>query len=171
MKTSEFIEKVEKLEFVSKVEEKAYGVFQNFDKCLIVRGKECEVISTVSIEDEFLIGTRFSSYIILNFKQRKQLFNLLTEYAATPIEQRKDKTIEERVCEYIQECLDDNLSFESARDFIEACSMYVEQSKDFDGSNFYKSEQIDEYAKIYDWYHANSNEFIKLWLEVSGNEH
>lgn len=176
MKTSEFIREVEKLEFVGAVVEKVHGIFGSFEKRLIVRDKTESILATVSIENELMIATRFSSFAFLTMDQRWQLFILLTEYAATPIAERRDKTIEEKAKEYIQEYAADNLSFESARDFLECCHLYFnDEDKDrkylIDAhlSN-YSQERLKECSEIYDWYHENSNNFIKLWLEMSEDE-
>ncbi|MGM0183397.1 hypothetical protein IGK74_002362 [Enterococcus sp. AZ150] len=149
MKTSEFIEKVEALEFVNGVVEKVHLTFGSFDKRLIVMDETESILSTVSIEDEFSIVTRFYSYSSLSIHQRKKLFDLLTEYASTPIKLRKDKTIEEKAREYMKECMNDNLNFYSCVDNLE-----------------YSRSEMRE-SEIYDWYRDNSNEFVKLWCEVA----
>lgn len=149
MKTSEFIEKVEALDFVGAVVEKAHGIFGSFEKCLIVSDKKESTLATVSIENEFMIATRFSSFALLTMDQRWQLFILLTEYTATPIEFRRDETIEGKAREYMKECMNDNLNFYSCVDNLE----------------FNRSEKRE--SEIYDWYRNNSNNFVKLWCEVS----
>lgn len=170
MKTSEFIEKVEKLEFVSEVEETESGNINFFEECLRLKNRWGKMISTVSLESEFLIDNRFNAYKALNFNERKKLFDLLTEYAATPIAERRDKTIEDKAKEYIQSYITDDLSFESARDFLECCSLYVTDNRYFQGRYMHTEEELAEYAAIYDWYHEHSTEFIRMWLEVSEDE-
>ena len=176
MKTSEFIEKVEALEFVGGIEKKRYEWFREYKNCLTVVSENNIVIATVSTDVEFLVGTRFYTFYSLNVEQRKQLFNLLTEYAATPIAERRDKTIEEKAREYIKEYVSDHLSFESARDFLETVDMYFnnkdENRKYLINSHLshYTKEALEEYFEIYDWYRNNSNEFVKIWCEVSADE-
>jgi len=152
METSNFISRAEVLDFVGGVKEKAIGTSIFFEKCLVVEDKEGAIISTVSIESELSIGTRFSSFARLTIHQKERLFDLLTEYAATPIELRRDETIEEKAREYMKECLSDNLNFYSCLDNLE-----------------YSRSEMRE-SEIYDWYRNNSNEFVKMWCEVAADE-
>lgn len=169
MKTSEFIEKVEKLEFVERVD-------WTCGRGLFVKDEYGEIIAYASPERIGAIDTACREFGNLEKYQKIKLLNLLTEYASTPIEQRKDKTIEEKAKEYIQEYASDHLSFESARDFLECCHLYFNDEDknrkyliDAHLSN-YSQERLKECSEIYDWYHENSTEFIKMWLEVSGCE-
>lgn len=153
MKTSEFIEKVKALEFVGGIEKKRYERFREYKNCLTVVSENNTVIAAVSTDVEFLVGTRFYTFYSLNVEQRKQLFDLLTEYAATPISERRDKTIEEKAREYMKECMNDNLNFYSCVDNLL-----------FNAGN-------DRESEIYLYYQTNSNEFVKLWCEVAADEH
>ncbi|MBC9722243.1 MAG: hypothetical protein H9W82_13370 [Lactobacillus sp.] len=163
MKTSEFIEKVEKLGFT-------VNVSSISGRGLFVKDEYEELIAYVSSEKIGVIDTTCCDFGILKENQRKQLFNLLTEYAVTPIAERRDKTIEEKAKDYIQEYAADNLSFESARDFLECCSLYITDNREFQSRNMHTEEQLAEYAAIYDWYHEHSAEFIRMWLEVVDHE-
>lgn len=154
MKTSEFIEKVEKLEFVGEVKEENFGTNRKPDKYLISKDKGGQTISIVSIDFEYLVDTRFYWYTVLISEQRKQLFNLLTEYAATPIEGRKDKTIEDKAREYIQECVNENLDFYSCVDNLEYNARRTEGTRE---------------NEIYSYYVKHSNEFVKMWCEVAAD--
>ena len=153
MKTSEFIEKVKALEFVGGIEKKRYERFREYKNCLTVVSENNTVIAAVSTDVEFLVGTRFYTFYSLNVEQRKQLFDLLTEYAATPISERRDKTIEEKAREYMKECMNDNLNFYSCVDNLE----------------YNRNEKRE--SEIYQWYRDNSNEFVKMWCEVAADEH
>ncbi|MGM0260517.1 hypothetical protein [Enterococcus sp. AZ102] len=152
MKTSEFIEKVKALEFVGGIEKKRYERFREYKNCLTVVSENNTVIAAVSTDVEFLVGTRFYTFYSLNVEQRKQLFDLLTEYAATPISERRDKTIEEKAREYMKECMNDNLNFYSCVDNLE----------------YNRNEKRE--SEIYQWYRDNSNEFVKMWCEVAADE-
>lgn len=173
MKTSEFIEKVEALEFVERVTEgKTFrGIY--LEKNLFVQDEDNRVLVRVSVENDCSISTSYEVFEALEFKQRKRLFNLATQYAETPILERIDKTIEEKVREYIKEYVSDHLSFESARDFLETVDMYFnskdENTKYLINSHLshYTKEALEEYFEIYQWYRDNSNEFVKMWCEVA----
>lgn len=155
MKTSEFIEKAKKLSFISDVYETEHKALNSFGKCLILKESDNSIIATIAVESEFLfsIVNLFSGYTDLDFNQRKQLFNLLTEYAATPISERKDKTIEEKAREYIQECVNENHDFYSCIDNL-----------------LYNDTNARE-SEIYSYYVKHSNEFVKIWCEVAADEH
>lgn len=155
MKTSEFIKKVEKLEFVSEVEEGIFGENQHFGKGLLLKNEKGQSISIISIQFEYLVDNRFYSYVLLDSNQRKQLFNLLTKYAATPIAERKDKTIEDKAREYIQECVNENLDFYSCVDNLEYNARRTEGTRE---------------NEIYVYYVNHSNKFVKMWCEVAANE-
>lgn len=161
MKTSEFIEKVEKLDFIWMTERK--------DGFIFIRTTNGSV-AHISEVKKFCLSLYFDE-IFMNDRESETLLNLLTEYAATPISERKDKTIEEKAREYIQEYVSDHLSFESARDFLECCNLYITDNGDFKNLIMHSYEEIAEYSKIYDWYRDHSNEFVELWCEVAADEH
>ena len=152
MKTSEFIEKVEALDFVERVTEgKTFrGIY--LEKNLFVQDEDNRVLARVSVENDCSISTSYEVFENLEFKKRKRLFNLATQYAETPIAERRDKTIEEKAREYMKECMSDNLNFYSCVDNLE----------------FNKSEMRE--SEIYEYYCNHSNKFVKMWCEVSVDE-
>ena len=167
MKTSEFIERVEKLGFIEKA--------KDFNDLILVQAFS-GLVCMVSKKKLYSFNTFFSNFEVLVERKKAKLMEIVIEYAATPIEQRKDKTIEEKTKEYIQSYIADNLSFESARDFLECCHLYFNDEDknrkyliDAHLSN-YSQERLKECSEIYDWYHENSTEFIRIWLEVAEHE-
>lgn len=163
MKTSEFIHEVEKLEFVDRV-------FLTESGGILIKNEHGETLVYTNQRKFGIVNTNHVTFEKLKKYQKIILIKILTEYIATPIEQRKDKTIEEKAKDYIESYVIDGLSFESARDFLECCSLYVTNNREFQSRNMHTEEQLAEYSAIYDWYHENSNNFIKLWLEVSEHE-
>lgn len=162
MKTSEFIEKVEKLSFI-------YTVLNDNDYTIIVRSFK-GVLMQIREHEYFMIDNFYPAFQDLNDSQRDLLMNVVIDYLKTPISERREKTIEDKAREYIREYASDDLSFESARDFLECCSLYITDNREFQSRNMHTDEELAEYSAIYDWYHENSTEFIKMWLEVSENE-
>lgn len=168
MKTSEFIEKVEKLSFI-------YTVLNDNDYTIIVRSFK-GVLMQIREHEYFMIDNFYPAFQDLNDSQRDLLMNVVIDYFKTPISERREKTIEDKAREYIREYASDDLSFESARDFLECCHLYFNDEDknrkyliDAHLSN-YSQERLKECSEIYDWYHENSNNFIKMWLEVSEDE-
>lgn len=162
MKTSEFIEKAKQLEFVDMV-------LNNNDYTIIVRSFKGDLMR-LREHEYFMIDNVYPAFDNLNDNQKDLLMDVAIDYLKTPISERKDKTIEEKAREYIQEYVSDHLSFESARDFLECCNLYITDNGDFKNLIMHSYEEIAEYSKIYDWYHEHSTEFIKIWLEVSEYE-
>ena len=81
MKTKKFIEKVKELGFkVEKVEA---------DENFLEIKNENKVIAYVSISCVFEISTNYLEFTKLFEIKKKQLFDLLIEYSATPIEERE----------------------------------------------------------------------------------
>lgn len=164
MKTSEFIEKVEKLEFIEKAAERGSSITIYSSNYALAR---------VETDVFYMLDNCYVTYEDLDDCKKNKLMEIVLEYATTPIEERKDKTIEEKAKEYIQEYASDNLSFESARDFLECCHLYFNDEDknrkyliDAHLSN-YSQERLKECSEIYDWYHEHSIEFIRMWLEVA----
>lgn len=162
MKTSEFIREVEKLEFI-------YTVLNDNDYTIIVRSFR-GVLMQIREHECFMIDNFYPTFQDLNDNQRDLLMNVVIDYLKTPISERKDKTIEDKAEEYIQSYVTDDLSFESARDFLECCSLYVTDNREFQSRNMHTEEELAEYSAIYGWYHEHSTEFIRMWLEVAEDE-
>lgn len=161
MKTSEFIERVEKLGFIEKA--------KDFNDLILVQAFS-GLVCMVSKKKLYSFNTFFSNFEVLVEHKKIKLMEIVLEYASTPIAERRDKTIEEKAKEYIQSYIADDLSFESARDFLECCSLYVTDNREFQSRNMHTEEELAEYSAIYDWYHEHSTEFIKMWLEVAEYE-
>ncbi|MGM0258232.1 hypothetical protein [Enterococcus sp. AZ102] len=142
MKTSKLIKELESLKYVNRV---------ITEKGMILVHGTYRLIATVREHKSFEMAMVLTD-LDINDEQRKELFELISEYAATPIEQRKDKTIEEKAHEYIQECVNEDYDFYSCVDnLIYNCNEDIE-------------------SEIYLYYVKNSNEFIKMWMEVSKND-
>lgn len=160
MKTSNLIKELESLKYVNRV---------ITEKGMILVHGTYRLIATVREHKSFEMAMVLTD-LDINDEQRKELFELISEYAATPVEDRREKTIQEKVSKYIQEYIAESLSFESARDLLECCNLYTIDKREFQGIDMYSEEQLAEYAKIYEWYHNNSNEFIEIWMEASRND-
>lgn len=160
MKTSEFIEKVEKLDCVWMAERRG--------DCIFIRTTKGAVAHVIE-ESKFGLAVYFDD-TYMNDQESETLLNLLTEYSKTPIAERKNKTIEDKAREYIQEYASDHLSFESARDNLECCNLHFQGLKNYDFTKAYTDEQLKEQSEIYSYYVKHSNEFVKMWCEVDADE-
>lgn len=145
MKTSEFIEKVEKLGFI-------YTVLNDNDYTIIVRSFRGDLMK-IREHEYFMIDNFYPAFENLTDNQKDLLMSVVIDYLKTPITERKDKTIEDKAREYIQECINENHNFYSCVDNLL-----------FNAGN-------DRESEIYLYYQTNSNEFVKLWCEVAADEH
>lgn len=80
MKTSEFVEKVEALPFVSKVKRPTNGNF------LIVHQ---DVLARVGNDEMYSIDTSWHGFYNLHDDGRTQLMDILWQYISTPVEDRE----------------------------------------------------------------------------------
>lgn len=80
MKTNELIKELEAMDF--EVEEYAGYLDVYCDDYLIVK---------VGTENIFSVDTKYTGFDKLNETKKQQLFKLLTEYASTPNEERKEE--------------------------------------------------------------------------------
>lgn len=103
MKTSKLIKELESLKYINRVIS---------EKGMILVHGTYRLIATVREHKSFEMAMVLTD-LDINDEQRKELFELISEYAATPISERRDKTIEEKAREYIQECVGDNVNFVS----------------------------------------------------------
>lgn len=159
MKTSEFIEKVEKLEFIGEVKE-------NNDEIKLISYTDRMIIRLYN-NAIGQIDTTWEYFEKLNYSEKKEILSIVYEYVLTPIEERKNKTIEEKAREYIKACVNSDCDF-----FIIIKGLEEDYIRIEDGlartTFMYKETKAN--ADIYEWYKENSNEFIKMWSEVSNND-
>lgn len=94
MKTKEFIEKVEELDFVKNVEEDDY-VIRILGQSIYV------ILATVGTEENLYLDTSFIGFEGLEVEEKCQLFDLLVEYARTPVEEREEEECEKMKLEEI----------------------------------------------------------------------
>lgn len=88
MKTKDFIKRVEELGF--KVKHQITSGIYNIS-CFDEEDDLSYTCSTVSGDEIYIIKNDFISFATLNEKVKKNLFDLLVEYASTPIEEREEK--------------------------------------------------------------------------------
>lgn len=142
MKTSKLIKELDSLKYVNRVIS---------EKGMILVHGTYRLIATVREHKSFEMAMVLTD-LDINDEQRKELFELISEYAKTPVEDRRAKTTEEKTREYIQECINENHDFYSCVDNL-----------------IYKLDEEREF-EIYSYYHDHSNEFVKMWMEVSKND-
>lgn len=83
MKTNEFIKEVKAIGFIV-----AIG---NNERLLEVRKQDSDLIATVTTNKRFYFYNNHNSFYALEENKKQQLFNLLTEYASTPVEEREEE--------------------------------------------------------------------------------
>ena len=158
MKTSEFIEKVEKLGFIEKAED--------FNELILIQAFS-GLVCMVGKKKLYSFNTFCSSFEVLVERKKAKLMEIVLEYAATPISERREKTIEEKAREYITACVNSDCDF-----FISIKGLEEDYIRIEDGlaRTTFVYEETKGNAGIYGWYKENSNEFIKIWSEVSNND-
>ena len=84
MKTKTFIEKVEALDFVGKAEKGTSGLigFPN---------KNGEALISVNEDLAYHFTTDYKAFKQLHLRDKKQLANIVWEYASTPLEEREEE--------------------------------------------------------------------------------
>ena len=80
MKTSEFIKKIEELGYLVKY----YG----FD--IYIDNHNNELVAVVATHEYAHMSVNYKGYELLDNDDREYLFNLIVEYATTPVKNRKD---------------------------------------------------------------------------------
>ena len=84
MKTKEFIEKVEALDFVGEAEKGVLGLigFPN---------ENGEALISVNEDLAYHFNTDYKAFRQLHLKEKRQLANIAWEYAGTPLEEREEE--------------------------------------------------------------------------------
>lgn len=153
MKTIEFIQKVVSLPFVTNISQNEDGISvekNNRPLCWVAKSKR------------YLLTTRFIDFEFLTESQQDELLDVVLEYEKTPVVYRGLKTNRETVIEFIESHVKDGWSFESTRNNLEEAFHCFHDGKDHESL-----KQLEELRLIFDWYNKNSDEFIKIWYEMS----
>lgn len=101
MKTTEFVEQARNLKCITKIVELSLG------KELILYSLGSPVAS-IYIDEQFLFNLYRNEFTLLSEEEQKQLYKLITEYAETPVDERRNtmalrRTVEKELRQCVQE--------------------------------------------------------------------
>ena len=83
MKTKEFIERIEKLNFESTIEH------YNNDRSIYITTKNKDSVAVVQTDKIYQLNTCYGHFEQSKDDKRDELFELLTEYSLTPIKKKR----------------------------------------------------------------------------------
>lgn len=146
MKTRDFIERVESLDFVGKAEKGLSGLvgFPN---------KNGEPLINVNEYLAYHFNTDYKAFKQLHLRDKRQLANIMWEYASTPLEEREEEKkyvyrMNRAVAaqEYLKASNIGTVRFEGARDFSTNEPYFKSKFTDAEVENY--SEEVREIFKI-----------------------
>lgn len=81
MKTSEFLQKVQDLGYLVK----------HYEFYIYINNYNSELVAVVATHEYAHMSVNYEGYELLDNDDREDLFNLIVEYATTPVQDRKDE--------------------------------------------------------------------------------
>lgn len=157
MKTTQFKQEITKLglkyRIVSYPKHEHINIFTCYD----------DILASVSLSESWVCFLTQSNIHKFKLTFREKLYDLLDEYSTTPISERYDTSIEEKVLIFILDCISENIPYNTALVILESSSLHYRCLIPFKMKKPHNYEELKNNHIIYEFYCNNARTFNKLW--------